>query len=124
MNIQAAAAGFVKSLQTRLDSYRMVFSDERTLQNHLESIFNEEKMIFWREHSLGPADIVDFYFQGGYAVEVKVGGAVHKHLHQLKRYADHNDVIAVVLVATRPFDVPEKLSNKPCFCINVGNARL
>lgn len=129
-------AEFANNLKSLLSRFRFTFANEKQLQDQLQSVFQEAKLDCLREYTLYETPskvigVVDFCFRRGVgplqndiAVEVKVGGPLNQHLRQLKRYADQTHIAAVVLIATRPFSVPPTLSNKPCFCINIGGNRL
>jgi hypothetical protein len=102
-----------------LRRHRYLYNDEKQLQDHIERIFHEAGIEAEREYRLTARDIPDFFTRGHIAVEVKVQGSQAAHLRQLKRYADHQDVSAVVLVTRRGGDMPDTLSGKPFRCVSL-----
>ncbi len=117
----------VKHLGEALHSYRYTFQHEIDFQDQLAQVLTEKKIEFTREVELTKRDRVDFllnYDPYSIAMEVKVGGGINSHLRQMKRYADaggENSIVdAALLIATKPFQVPEYLSKKPCYCIHIN----
>lgn len=113
---------FVDDLAEDIRKYRFTFNNEKELQDQLAECFKEQRWQFTREVRLD-GDPIDFLF-GTIGVEVKIGGSINGHLYQLKRYANHPKLTAIILIATKPFCVPETLSGKPCHCINLGHQLL
>jgi hypothetical protein len=109
-DIQGACAGV-----------RLSRRSEKVLQDDLEKYFTKFGLKFVRELALSKEDRPDFLFGNGVALECKVENALEKHLHQCKRYAEHEQVTGIILVAMRPYQMPETLSGKPCFCLNFAN---
>lgn len=103
------------TLERLIPQYRFSFRNERIFQDEFSMMLRSEGIPFQREFSLSPGERPDFMIDS-VAVDLKVGGSINSHLRQLKRYADHESVSAIALVATRPFSVPATLSNKPCAC--------
>ena len=96
--------------------YKFQFDNEKDLQHGLELVFAKEAGVgFRREVPLTKADIVDFLFDDGVAVEVKVKGSWPLVLRQLLRYAECAEVKAVVLVTSkiRLGILPTLLRGKP-----------
>lgn len=116
--LQAAVASVVAATAGK----RFSRVSELMLKDGMEKVFREAGLLFRREERLSDADIADFWFHGvGIAVEVKVKGSLESHLRQMRRYASHATVAGVLLVATRPFQLPETLCGKPVACLNFGS---
>ncbi len=114
-------------IRSAISEYHLTFREEVELQNHLQVVFTAAHLNFEREFWLSEKDRVDFYINCEpfrIALEVKVGGGINAHLRQLKRYSLCPEVDAIILVATKPFSVPETLSGIPCYCINIAPLRL
>jgi hypothetical protein len=80
-----------------------------------------------REHRLGPGDRPDFLIDGRIVVEVK--GPRHRApavLRQLQRYAEHDQVEAIILATSRAMAMPWVVGLRavPLRVINLGRAWL
>lgn len=137
-------AELVQRIEAAVAKYRLTFADEKQLQDQLATIFAGAGMVVEREFILSKGERLDFFICGkrsigegaaipsaagtsarpGFALEVKVGGAVEGHLRQMKRYNEHPQVLGTILIATRKYDLPESLAGKPVAGINVGGNRL
>jgi hypothetical protein len=90
----------IPDILARMHGTRLASDDEALLQNAMAEAF--VGLPFEREHSFSRHDRVDFFFkEAGIAVEVKVAGSPNEVLRQLHRYAQHEDVKALLLVTTR-----------------------
>jgi AMMECR1 domain-containing protein len=110
-----------------LRSYRFNFTNERELQDGIESVFRVVELPFVREYRLGPGDIVDFLCAGDTGVEVKIGGSPSGILRQLMRYAEHDAIRAVVLVTRKlqhTHAFPPSLAGKPLRVATLGGGWL
>ncbi len=98
-----------------LANQRWVSVDERDLQDRLAIHLELHRLKYAREFILSDEDRVDFFVEGGIALEVKVKGATNEVLRQLQRYAQHQIVETLMLVTTKALlsDMPETLSGKP-----------
>lgn len=75
------------------------FNTEADLQASLAVVFAAAGIQLAREHRLNATERPDFYhLADGIAVEVKIQGSASSVLRQLYRYAQHDDVRAVLLV--------------------------
>ena len=95
-----------------IDKYKILFKDEKDLQNKLEKIFIKNGIEYNREYHLEPYGIVDFFIDN-IAVEVKIAGQKRAIHRQCKEYAKHDDVKAVVLVASISMGLPPTIEGKP-----------
>lgn len=102
---------------------RMDLSTEKTLQNDIESIFKENEIPYNREFQLSPTDIPDFMVEG-LAIEVKIGGTNIPVFRQCERYCSYDNVHGLMLVTTKPFDLPHRINEKPTFVLKLGTAWL
>jgi hypothetical protein len=117
-------AAIVRALTRR----RFRASNERELQDCIAQAFafellSENGPAFRREVRLSSADVVDFMVED-VAVEVKMQGSLAAVTRQLHRYAQHDDVRALVLVTSlqRLGNQPEQMNGKPLRVVNVGGA--
>lgn len=110
-------------MRTVLGKYRLTFRHESELQEQIADILGREQIGFVREFKLSKLDRLDFLL-GRVALEVKILGSINEHLRQIKRYNAHPEIDGTILLATRPFPVPDTLSGKPVRCINLAGNRL
>ena len=113
----------VEKLKTAIGKYRFTFGTELQMQDQLAEVFTTAGIYFEREFKLSAADRPDFFISQ-FAVETKLGGSLNEHLRQMKRYNSHEKVLGTILISTRPFELPETLSDKPVAGINLGGNRL
>jgi hypothetical protein len=123
MKMQNEISILVERLRCLLGRYRFTFGTERQLQDQLENIFQADHLEFQREYILTKADRLDFLIDA-VAIEVKIGGSINTHLRQLKRYNDHAAIRGGILIGTKPFDMPDSLSDKAVALINLSKHRL
>ena len=132
----AAFKTFVDRVVQATAGKRFSRLDEKHLQDGLNQCFVVAGMKPSREFELGrgeqspdesgllsvAANDLDrpdfFFFDGGFVVECKVDGGFNSHLRQCHRYAAHSCVNGVLLIAMRPYDMPESLCGKPVACLN------
>lgn len=77
-----------------------------------------------REHRLSAGDIPDFYVEG-IVIEVKMNSARPADiLRQLARYAEHDEVAAIVLVSNRAVRFGPTVCGKPLAVLHLGRAWL
>jgi hypothetical protein len=99
-------------------------SNEKRAQADVEQVFTQAGIDFQREVHLTPADIVDFMV-GGIAVEVKLQGARKKEVYrQLRRYAQHPSVTAVILASNLSMGLPAQIEGKDAYFVKLGEAWL
>lgn len=106
-----------------LAGYRFRPAGELDLQEALARIFEAEGLQVLREHRLSNRDVVDFFLPEGVAVEVKVTGGTLDVARQLQRYAEHPEVLALVLVTTRRrlvLELPDMIGGKRLFKVALG----
>lgn len=107
-------------------SYR--FSSEMDLHAGMAQVLTSHGVEFERERVAGPKDRFDFYLPPGIVIEAKVKGSFPEALRQVQRYAERDDVQAVVLATSRfwgrtPALRPNaKLGGKPFHMITLRGA--
>ncbi len=103
------------TISMALRNYRYSFVEEKKLQAGVELALLEQGYAFQREFRLSTHDIVDFLVEPGIALEVKIAGGLSAVTRQIHRYAQHDQVAALVLVTTwaRHGDLPDTLNGKP-----------
>jgi len=128
------ASGIAERAEERADSTAVVsairaarcdLSDEKRTQADIRDALTAAGIPFEREFRLGAGDIVDFLAYGSIAVEVKLKGAAKRSIFkQLKRYAAHDAVRAVVLVTNLSMGLPAEIAGKPAYYVSLGRAWL
>jgi hypothetical protein len=94
-----AALEQVRALVTR---HRFRCAGEALLQEALNQVLTEAGIPFQREVRLGEAGRIDFLLtEARVGLEVKVDGGLSEVTRQLLRYAEREDVHALLLVTTR-----------------------
>jgi predicted SpoU family rRNA methylase len=105
----------VARISAALQARRFRHTNEKELQDGIESVLTEIGARFEREKQLGPKDRVDFFVKAGIALEVKIKGSLADVTRQLHRYAEHDQVQSILLVTAkaRLGALPETLRGKP-----------
>lgn len=100
---------------TALESERLPSGTESRLQVAIADRLTAIGASFEREHRLSEKDRVDFFLDGGIALEVKTQGSLNDVTRQLARYAEHESVTEILLVTSRLqlAAVPAELGGKP-----------
>ncbi len=96
--------------------------EEYDLQNKIAAIFDTSGIKYEKERQLSAGSRVDFLTQKGVAVEVKKGKPNRTRLaEQINRYAEHQEVKAVVIVVETSLREPiTRTSNgKPCAVVGL-----
>ncbi len=97
-----------------LTAYRFDTSSELRFQDGIARALSDAAIRFRREVALAPKDRIDFLI-GTVGLEVKVDGAEMDVLRQLMRYAQSDQVRALILVTNRSkhSQMPDSLQGKP-----------
>lgn len=103
---------------------RLPLHDEKQLQSELAEWLERRGFQFDREYRLGAGDIVDFLLEDGLAVECKLKGGKRNIYRQLRRYAQHSRVRAILLVTNTAMGLPEEIEGKPAYYCSLGAAWL
>ncbi|WP_321967211.1 hypothetical protein [Burkholderia cepacia] len=105
-----------------LQRYRFDLSTEKHLQADIEDAFRAEGIEFEREKRLSDSDILDFFVRGGVVVECKMRNKARKIeiFKQISRYAEHEDVTAIILASNVAMGLPSAISGKPVFAASLS----
>lgn len=117
----------LSNLVQLLESGRFDLTSEARTQRDIDQLLASElgPALYRREFVLGPRERPDFMVAGGIAVEVKhLRATPASILRQLKRYAAHDQVSALVLVTGRPVGFPCEVGGKPLRVVGTGAAWL
>lgn len=106
-----------------LKSKRLPLHNEKALQAEIEKVLLESNIDFQREHYLSKGSIIDFMVNGT-GIEVKIGGSAKEIFRQCERYAEFEEIKAIILVTGKSIRLPEKINNKPAYVLNLGTAWL
>lgn len=116
----------LERISAALSAGRFDLSEETQCQAQIETWLRERMpdVEISREHRLSPRDRPDFFICG-VAVEVKMNKCRPSDvLRQLTRYAEHEAVEALVLVANRAAHLPRTLNGKPLVLVSLGQGWL
>ena len=122
---QAILQNGLVPLAAALSRYRFTSHDEHRLYPLMEQVLRDAGFTFVREHPLDAKSRLDFWLpELRVALEVKVRGAPHAVLRQVRRYAEHPAVGAVLLATTvaKLAVVPEILESKPARTVRLAGA--
>ena len=111
----------IAAITARLLSSVVRFQRESDFQGSVARIL--EAFGFARERKIGPRERVDFMDETGIVLELKVKriGAVAL-LRQLKRYAGHDEVKALIVVTLFPVSLPTTIGKKPLHVVELWRA--
>lgn len=106
-----------------LSAARFTFVNELELQDGIQKLLEGEGLSFRREARLSATDRIDFLI-GETGLEVKTDGSLNDVLRQLHRYAQLDQIQALILVTNRARhnDMPDTLNHKPLRVINISMA--
>lgn len=93
----------VDGLISVISSYSYRFGSEVDLHKGISHALSAAGIRFEHEFVAGPFDRFDFLTESAVVLEVKINGSLSKALLQCKRYAQRDDVAAVILVTTQPW---------------------
>lgn len=119
-------AMLLRSLENTLPRFGYRFGDEAGLHNALATVLEQQGFTFEREYAASARDRFDFLIGGSVVIEAKVKGSLAPALRQAARYAEHEYVSAVLIVATRLWasyeaPAPDSMFNgKPVRMLRIG----
>lgn len=113
----------VKDLLVALSRPIFPLSNETVLQKEISRYLTEDCEIFHqREYRLSDTDIIDFLFDDGIGMEVKIKGQKSKILRQCNRYAQYHEIKAIILASSVPLSLPNEIDGTPCYYFNLSRA--
>lgn len=109
-----------ETVTAALRATRFAFANERDLQDGIAQAFDYFGVQFTREVEIATGDRIDFLI-GTIGVEVKIGGSLANFTRQLHRYAQSDDISALVVVTGRRRleGLPETLAGKPIHIVGL-----
>lgn len=99
-------------------------NDEKETQAELSRLLTEAGVLHKREVRLSPGNVVDFMLEGGLAIEVKLSASKRAIYRQCKRYCEHEQVKALILVSATATGFPADIEGKPCWVASLGRGWL
>lgn len=102
---------------------RLPLNREKATQAALAEALTGAGIQFEREARLSDEDIPDFMV-GGLAIELKIKGGKMDIYRQLKRYAQHERVTAVLLVTNVAMGLPDDIEGRRTYIAHLGRAWL
>lgn len=112
----------VKALAHLINRKLHTTQSEELLQSSVERQLEEAGANFLREKLLSSRDRVDFFFpNSGVALELKLkkGWSKMDVFRQIERYAEHEEVKALVLLTNIQMTLPTAILSKPAFVISL-----
>lgn len=113
----------MQAIASTLAGYKLSRGTELKLQDDIGKVFTANCIPCVREWWLSEMDKPDFIVHN-IAIECKIKGSVEAHLRQIKRYMKHEEVHGCIIVATRPYVVPDTVEGKPLMVIGIANRNL
>lgn len=92
--------------------HRFLYTNEDELQEGISAALRAHGLSPLREVVLNQRDRIDLLVDT-VGIEVKVAGSQTHPWGQLKRYAEHDSIEALVLVTNRVYSLPEEVGGKP-----------
>lgn len=95
------------------------YTCERELQDGVALLFDDVGIAYTREHELTQEDRIDFWLPGGVGLEIKIQESLTSVTRQLHRYAQCEDVRALILLTTKMAHrkMPEEMCGKPLIVV-------
>lgn len=106
-----------------LGKVRFQLTREKELQRSMYGYMLADFPTIEREFHLGDGDIIDFMVHN-VGIEVKLKGSKRAIYRQLERYAEHEQVHALVFATNVAMGMPDEIGGKPIFVVNLGKAWL
>lgn len=99
--MSAETAMLLRRIEALLPRFTYRYGNELALHGAMAEVLAGAAIEFERERVAGPRDRFDFFLPPGIVIEAKVKGSLPDALRQCDRYAERDDVLAVLLVTTR-----------------------
>lgn len=122
--IQAADSGTLQKVVSVLSSYSFSLSDEKVLQSEISEVLDKEGIDHRREVSLGSGEIIDFMFDCGVGMEVKIKGQKLAIYRQLRRYSQSEKIQSLILATSISMGAPKEIEGKPVRVFSLSRAHL
>lgn len=111
----------VSGIKALFERCQLDLSDEIRTQDGVERILAAHGMAHKREARLSASDIPDFLLENGVVIEVKLRGQRKMSIYrQLRRYAKHPEVAAIVLLTNVAMGLPEEIEGKPAYLVSLS----
>ena len=123
--VDISVTGFASTVCNELSNYRLSMDTEIHMQDDIESILNTSNISFEREYRLGSHGVIDFFVPSrGLGIEIKLKAVRADIVRQLDRYAESDQLNALLLVTMTSLALPKALREKPVYCYRAGLAQL
>lgn len=111
----------VGQIQAALQGARFLCANEDELQRAVAKLFDEKGIPYKREKRLGTRERLDFFAEGGIAIELKVKTDRKSLLRQVLRYADHGIVREIIVASTThaALNLPSEALGKPVHTVHL-----
>lgn len=106
-----------------LRSQTFPVATEERLQFEIAAELAKAGVPFEREYRLGPRDRIDFMC-GGVGIEAKTRNPRRNTFKQLKRYAEGDEIEALILITGTFMGLPEEINGKPLYMVSLGRSAL
>jgi hypothetical protein len=103
--------------------HRYRYTNEDELQEGIAAALAQCGLEPLREVRLSDTDRIDILVDP-VGIEVKVAGSQTHPWDQLKRYAEHDAIKALVLVTNRPYALPDEVGEKPLHVVSLAGMGL
>jgi hypothetical protein len=103
--------------------HRFRYTSEDELQEGIAAALEHHGLKPLREVRLSDRDRIDILVDP-VGIEIKVAGSQTHPWDQLKRYAEHEAIKALVLVTNRWYTLPDEVGGKPLETISLAGAGL
>ena len=102
-----------------LQAQRLSASTEAALHQSIGAALDVAGIEYQREARLSERDRIDF-MAGPVGIEAKISGGRMSFARQLIRYAEHEEVEALVLVSSKAVSMPGLIGGVPLYVVSVG----
>jgi hypothetical protein len=112
---------------TTLYNTKYCYHSEKELQHGVGQVLTDLNLTFKPEYSLAPRDRIDFLITDlGIGIECKSddsggGTSLASVTRQLMRYAQHTEVVELILLTTmsKHKNLPDSLNGKPLYIVHL-----
>lgn len=93
----------VRRIETELSRHAFSFHAETGLHDGVAKVLDATGLAYRREVQRTKRDRFDFLVEGSVVIEIKAAGTFPEAGLQAARYAEHEDVLAVIIATSRPW---------------------